>query len=62
MVDKKLVVGLLSLLGGFICHVVLGTLYMWGNTNLYVRSYFCYKNYLNKDETCEACDLSVGSV
>lgn len=49
-------VGILAVAGGFLMHLVLGTVYMWGNTNLYVKSYFCYNgNYgLNKeDDTCD---------
>lgn len=34
--------GIMVVAGGFLIHLVLGTLYMWGNTNVYVRSYFCY--------------------
>lgn len=63
MALSKKAIGYISLAGGFLCHIILGTLYMWGNTNLYVRSYFCYEGgYLEKDETCEVCDLSVGNV
>ena len=39
--------GVISLLGGFLIHLTLGTVFLWGNINVYLRSYLYYngKNY-----------------
>ena len=36
---------LLSLLGGFLLHIVLGTVYITGNISLYIASYLQYKGH-----------------
>lgn len=50
--DKK---GYLGLFGGFLIMLVIGTLYMWGNVNIYVRSYFCYNGSDAIPETDKDC-------
>ena len=39
MVGGKKVGGYLSLMGGFLLHLTLGTLYCFGNMNTYMTSY-----------------------
>ncbi len=34
--------GIMSLCGGFLIHLILGTFYLWGNVNVYVSSYLHY--------------------
>lgn len=43
--------GYLTLFGGFLIHFVLGTIYLWGNINTYVASYFVMNgdNYTKAD-------------
>ena len=31
---------IISIAGGFLTHLVLGTFYLWGNISLYATSYF----------------------
>lgn len=47
--------GMLIVFGGFLIHLVLGTLYMWGNTNVYVRSYFCFNGNYGMETNSENC-------
>jgi len=32
--------GYLSILGGILIHIVLGTVYLWGNIKIYITSYY----------------------
>lgn len=53
--------GIMVIVGGFLIHLVLGTLYMWGNITGYVRSYFCYfgdYGVSESSQTCTGCTLS----
>lgn len=53
--------GILCVLGGFMMHLILGTLYMWGGVNVYVRSYYCYNgtNALPEGvDDCEQCSVN----
>lgn len=47
--------GILSVLGGFMMHLVLGTVYIWGAVNVYVRSYYCYNGTNAMDEGINDC-------
>lgn len=47
--------GLLVVLGGFMIHLILGTLYMWGNINIYIRSYYCFFGSEKVPEGEETC-------
>lgn len=52
--------GILTVLGGFLIHLNLGTLYMWGNINIYVRSYYCFYGSDKVPEgetTCKNCQV-----
>ena len=35
--------GYLAVVGGFLIHFILGSLYLWGNINVYVASYLTYQ-------------------
>ncbi len=39
--------GFLSVFGGFLVHLVLGTLYYWANITIYVISYLRYHSWLS---------------
>ena len=32
--------GILNVIGGISIHLMLGTVYLWGNINIYITSYF----------------------
>ena len=37
--------GVLAVIGGCLMHFILGTLYIWGNINIYITSYYRLKGY-----------------
>lgn len=40
MIPARTADGILCLIGGILIHLSIGTIYLWGNINVYVASYY----------------------
>ena len=40
MIPRRTADGILCLIGGVLIHLSIGTIYLWGNINVYVTSYY----------------------